>query len=241
MDAEEIILQIRENVQIFSHVPLQDGFSDEILVRDGTRILPFVNRAYTDLVKKGIYQCWHQLIMTVNRPNYKLSGNFTLVHDWYIKDADGVGTRTYDLIPEEITRREGEQYSRVTMTGRPERFAFSGNTVFFDKLPDYAYRVYFLADTIPALMTARTDTPTALDAQLHYALVAGGSYYIGRAALNKPGALQGHYIRFSELKAEWDKWQKDVMEVTESRVVAASVGPMTNKFMGYRTRSNYRR
>lgn len=236
MTADEIVLQVREYIQIFDLEPLRDGFTDDVIVRGSTRILPYVNRAYRDLVRKGIYQCWHELVMTSGKANYRLPGTFTLVHQMYMLDP--TDSKTYDLDYTDIPRQsDPTAYFRATRSVRPTSVGFSGNMVFFNFLPDKAYKAYFLADTVPAPLALRADAPTALDAQFHDAIVAGASFYLGRMALNRPNAGQGAFVRFTKIDEEWTNWQKDVLEVQTSRFVPDSRLPlMSDNYRGFNPR-----
>jgi len=236
MNAEEIVLMVRESIQIFDLEPLRDGFPEDVVVRPATRILPWVNRAYRDLVRQGIYQCWHKLILTANQASYRLSGNFSLVHELYLLDP--TDSKKWDISYEDLPRMtQPNAYWRSLRTGRPTKLGFSGNMVVFDPAPDRAYSVYFLADTVPAPLAARTDVPRALDVQYHDAVVAGASFYLGRAALNRPNAEQGAFMRFTKLDQEWSTWQSDVLELQESRFVPADRKPITPVYRSYGRRN----
>lgn len=229
MDAQEIVLQIRENAQIFSREPLRDGFATDVIARPTTRILPQANKAYRRLIEGGIYQCWHRLTLTVGIASYRTSGKFTLVLQDYIEDTSGV-TYPLDLLDMERAEDARRQYFRDLTTGRPDKYLFTGNMIAFNTLPDAAYKAYFLADTVPTPLVLPTDTPTAVDDQFHDAIVTGGSVYIARMALGTPDFTQGMAIRYKDLNDEWQEYKKKVREVQVSRRLNVSAPPRMRDF-----------
>lgn len=234
MNAQQIVGLIRDNVQIFYQEPLADGFADDVLVRpEATKILDWANIAYTtDLVIEGIYQCWHALIMTPGKVAYKYSGVFTLVHETYMLAPDN---KKWPLEEIRAPREKGDPFFQSRVNGRPDGVQFLGNFLVFNKIPDQAYIAYFLADTQPAEMVLRTDTPRALDTANHMAVVAGGSFYVARMALGSPAMNDYKFRRYGEIKSEWDQRRKYALDTATARNLYNVSTPQMRE---YRSRGN---
>lgn len=216
MTAQEIVENIRSDVQIFAKKPLRDGFTTDPFqgVMAGTNVLSQANRAYEYLVSLGFNQCFDTLTLTTGQDRYRLPGNFSEVHfaDLY----DGT-TYVHDLPVGDVQQWRANRHSR--RSGRPTEIAFIGSMFFTNTLPDKAYKIEMLVDSNPPRLALPTDVPSRLDDNLHWAIVSGGSYYIHRAALNMKTASEQSVIRFQQLVGEWKHWQGRVKEVANNRSI----------------------
>jgi hypothetical protein len=237
--AEELVREIREEVQIFGVEPLADGFPDDTPARDAaTRILPALNKAKSEMHEWFITKCWFTYTLVPGHLSYRLPETDYVNEDGeetegfpfgFIEEALIVDNSSGRISPLDITSNASEgadhPFRQNTGTRRRRPFAIwtEGDSFGFDVAPDSAYTLRMLVDTEPPDMAGREEKPKRLPRRLQRGLITGGAYYIARKALAMPAAqsvVEGRFLRYKELKEEWyGKWKKSALELSNGRFV----------------------
>jgi len=234
MNAGQIVGQIRSNEGVFD-VPLLDGFPDDDPRREGTKILPLVNKAYKDLTWEGMKQCYVSKTLQTGTDGkylreFAYPKNITMVYAVEILDPTNTN-KVYSLARTSRNALTIVRSNFQTAGARvPTKYYFGGGFIGFDYTPDKAYTIRILADVLPTELVNRTDVPDSLEDFMHEGLVVGGEYYLSRPMLRRPDMNEYKRQAHNELKDEWENWIKRAKEIWNARSLNTSSSPMVDEY-----------
>lgn len=201
-----------------SHSIYRDGFDTDTDYDESISILVALNTRQREASETGYYKCFFSFNMTA------LNGSER--NDRYAKDTRS--GRIRELV---ITDESGDYYPlketsigdlntnhtryRNQVSGRPTEYYVDGDIIGFNKAPDYAYTVTYLAETVAPDMVNPTDTPHKLPVRFHEMLAYGAAIDLLSHKLHKEGVI--HIV--NSARAKWDMWYTDLQRVSRTAVI----------------------
>lgn len=237
----ELIDLTREEVQMFGLEPLIDGYANAPSPRaETTRILPSLNAAYEEMIRAFHPTCYFTKALTAGQATYRIpetdytEGNvdYVGIPFGFIEEAFLVHPTNGQILPLDITSNEMENdfspWRNNNRNRRPFSIWISGDRIGFDATPDLAYTLRMLVDYVPAKLELSTDKPKRLPYSLQRGLSYGAAVKVARKALAMPSGdsvVQGRFMRYGELKSEWNEALKLAKQMANSRFVNESITP----------------
>lgn len=200
-------------------VGYRDGFAiDNDYDDQSISILRALNVRQKLLYKTGYYKCYFSFVMLIadadNRNDrYALDTRAGRIREMILTDDGGDYWPLEDITNVNLNTNNGRYRNQVS--GRPTQFFVDGDLLVFNKAPDFAYPVTYLAETSAPDMVLESDTPSKLPVPLQDMLAYGAAVDLLSPRLHKEGvqAMVGVY------SARWNDSYEELKRTARNRIM----------------------
>ena len=209
----DLIGDVRDLIQHKGANVYRDGYLPSSLTpdvdTDGTPILKWINRSFSDLLPTGYCKCWFKFTTLATKSEYTLDEGAHEIQHALIGGLPLVATTflTQDQV------HPGWQYGPGVKLGRPTAYYTYSDQIGLVPYPDAAYDVFYLADSFPGDLVNAADIPTRLSVRFHPLLAVRAAWYLSNQDVENEVAAK----RIPALEAQWKAGFADLQAVVQSR------------------------